>query len=51
MLRTTQDSRVSVHEDIALHIVTVSLSLNTVTVSLFTDVVLHTVEVIIFTNL
>ena len=36
MLRTTQDFPVSVHGDIALH---------TVTVSLFTDVLLHTIAV------
>jgi len=46
VLRTTQDSPVSVHEDIALHTVTVSLftniNLQTVIVSLFTDVDLHT---------
>ena len=39
--KTTQDSPVSVHEDIALH---------TATVSLFTDVVLHFVTVSLFAD-
>ena len=39
--KTTRDSPVSVHEDIALH---------TATVSLFTDVVLHFVTVSLFAD-